>query len=231
MTRTRKKNSFKNVAQRRIISGLLVIVPLGMTIYILKFLYQLTAGQVTPLLHPLNKHLPSFAVPAISVLFLVILTYSIGMAARFFIGKKLIDLLESLVTYIPMVKTVYSASKQMVQILSTQDENEQVKSIVLLDFPKYGSKTFGFITGKMNLIDKETGQSHPHYRLFVPTTPNPTSGYMEFIPVEEVEKSNISTEDAVKCVISAGLVLPDTMGPLPESVSELVLDDAGEERS
>jgi len=208
----RKKRTLKAIIRRRIVSGLLVVVPVGLTIFILRFLYQLTAGQLTPMMRPLFRTLPDYAVPAASILLLLLLTYAIGVLARVFIGRKIIGLLDLVLENIPLVKTVYGASKQVVQTLSLQDDASQFKSIVLVDFPRKGMKAFAFVTGKIEFKDEETGVVRPHYRVFVPTTPNPTSGYLEFVPVDEVEPCGISTEDAVKSIISAGLVMPEEIG-------------------
>ena len=209
----RRKRTLKSILRRRMVSGLLVIIPVGLTIFILRFLYQLTAGQLTPLMRPLFRTLPDYVVPAASIILLLILTYGIGLVARVFIGRKLIGLLETVLENIPMVKTVYGASKQVVQTLSLQDDASQFKSIVIIDFPRPGMKAFAFVTGKIYFRDAETGALRQHYRVFVPTTPNPTSGYLEFVPADEVEPCGISTEDAVKSIISAGLVMPEFIGP------------------
>ena len=208
----RKKKTFKAIVRRRIMSGLLVVVPVGLTIFILRFLYQLTAGQLTPMMRPLFRTLPDYVVPAASIVLLLLVTYAVGIVARVFIGRKLIAFMELVLENIPLVKTVYGASKQVVQTLSLQDDASQFKSIVIVDFPRKGMKTFAFVTGKIVFRDEETGEMRSHYRVFVPTTPNPTSGYLEFVPVDEVEPCGISTEDAVKSIISAGLVMPEEIG-------------------
>lgn len=208
----RKKRTFKAIVRRRIVSGLLVVVPVGLTIFILRFLYQLTAGQLTPVMRPLFRTLPDYVVPAASIILLLLVIYVIGMVARVFIGRKIIALIESILENIPLVKTVYGASKQVVQTLSLQDDAAQFKSVVIVDFPRPGMKAFAFVTGKIAFQDEETGIVRQHYRVFVPTTPNPTSGYLEFVPVEEVEPCGISTEDAVKGILSAGLVMPEVIG-------------------
>lgn len=209
----RGKRTLKSVLRRRIVSGLLVVVPVGLTVFVLRFLYQLTAGQLTPLMRPLFRTLPDYVVPVASILLLFVLTYGVGLVARIFIGRKLIRFFETILENIPLVKTVYGASKQVVQTLSLQDDASQFKSIVIVDFPRPGMKAFAFVTGKIQFRDEETGLLRQHYRVFVPTTPNPTSGYLEFVPVDEVEPCGISTEDAVKSIISAGLVMPETIGP------------------
>lgn len=208
----RKKKTLKAIIRRRIVSGLLVVVPVGLTVFILRFLYQLTAGQLAPMMRPLFRTLPDYVVPAASILLLVLLTYAVGMVARVFIGRKFIALIELVLDNIPLVKTVYGASKQVVQTLSLQDNASQFKSVVIVDFPRKGMKAFAFVTGKIAFRDEETGMVRPHYRVFVPTTPNPTSGYLEFVPVDEVEPCGISTEDAVKSILSAGLVMPEEIG-------------------
>jgi uncharacterized membrane protein len=209
----KRKKTFKSILRRRMISGFLVIIPLGLTIFILRFLYDLTAGQLEPMIKVLFQPLPEYAVPLVSFTFLFFLTYSIGLVASVVIGRKLIGIGESILERIPLVKTVYGASKQVVQTISFQDDASNYKSVVIIDFPMEGMKSLAFVTGKMRIEDKKDGTMRDHYRMFVPTTPNPTSGYLEFVPVDKTELSGISVEEALKTIMSAGLVMPESLGP------------------
>jgi uncharacterized membrane protein len=215
----RKKKTFKSILRRRMISGLLVVIPLGITIFILRFLYDLTAGQLEPLIKLLLEPLSEYVVPVLSIILLFFLTYGMGLIASVVIGKKLIGVGEAILDCIPLVKMVYGASKQVVQTISFQDNNTTYKSVVIVDFPMSGMKSLAFVTGKMRLVDKSEGTIREHYRVFVPTTPNPTSGYLEFVPVDKAELSGISVEEALKTIMSAGLVMPEAVGP-PSAVND-----------
>ncbi len=215
----RKKKSLKKLIRKRLLSGLLVIVPMGLTLYALGFLYNLTAGRLAPVMRPLFGPFPDYVVPAMSLLLLLLVTYGVGLVASAMAGRTIIGLAEAVLDRIPLVKTVYGASKQLVQTLSTGDDTTKFRSVVLVDFPRPGMKALGFVTGTIRLRDGETGPLRDHYRVFVTTTPNPTSGYLEFVPVEETEPAGISVEDALKALISGGLVMPETLGPVAGTYS------------
>ncbi len=212
----RKKKPLKKQIRQRLISGLLVVVPLGLTVYILRFLYDLTAGRLAPFTRPLfGPPFPDYVIPALSVLFLAIVTYGVGLVASAVAGRTLIGLAEAVLERIPLVKTIYGASKQVVQTLSFSDEGNDFKSVVLIDFPRPGMKVFALVTGKILLKNAHDGTVSACYKLFAPTTPNPTSGYLEFVPEDMVETLDISVEDAIKMLMSGGLVMPEIIGRPP----------------
>ncbi len=198
------------IIRRRIVSGLLVVVPLGLTAFILRFLYNLTAGRLTPITKRLFDPLPEYVVPVASIVFLVLVVYSVGLVASVVVGRRLIGLIEAIIQRIPLVKTVYGASKQVVQTLSFNDGSANFESVVVVDFPRPGMKAIAFVTGRSWLEDAIDGTVREHFRVFVPTTPNPTSGYFEMVPTDAVDNPGISVEEAVKMIMSGGLVTPDS---------------------
>lgn len=222
----KKRPTLKAILQHRILSGLLVVVPLSLTIFILRFLYLLTAGRLEPITRGLFKRVPEYGIAFVSVLILLGTIYCVGLVANIIVGRKVIALGEKLLAKIPLVNTVYGASKQVVQSLSFQDDSESFQSVVIVDFPKPGTKAFAFVTNTVVLRDGISGEEKKHYRVFIPTTPNPTSGYMEFIPVEATEEAGISVEDAVTTVMSAGLVTPKEVGPPPSTPSAPAAEEA-----
>ena len=209
----KKRPTLKAILQHRLLSGLLVVVPLSLTIFILRFLYLFTAGRLEPVTRGLFKKVPESGIAIVSVLILLVVTYSIGLATNIIVGRKIIGLGEKLLAKIPLVNTVYGASKQVMQSLSFQEGNEGFESVVIVDFPKPGTKAFAFVTNTVMLCDTVTGEEKKHYRVFIPTTPNPTSGYMEFVPFDRAEDAGISVEDAFTTIMSAGLVSPEVVGP------------------
>jgi uncharacterized membrane protein len=213
--RKKKKRTLRDIMRRRLFAGIVVIVPVGITVMVLRFLYDLTAGRLTPITKILIEPLPDYIVPIGSILFLVFVTYVIGLAASVVIGRKVIGLAEMLLDRIPVVKTVYGASKQAVQVLSDQDATTNYESAVIVDFPRSGMKALAFVTGKVQIAVTGENTVIDHYSVFIPTTPNPTSGYLEFVPVTAVQPSGLSVEDAIKSVMSGGLIIPDGFGPAP----------------
>jgi len=140
--------------RRRLVAGLLVIVPLGITALILQFLYEFTAGRLTPMVKDLFGPLPGFAVPVVSVAILFFGLYLVGFVATAVAGRQLIALAEALIQRIPLVKSVYGASKQIIETLSFQGRGGDLKTAALVTFPHPGMKAVGFITGKARLDRK-----------------------------------------------------------------------------
>jgi len=193
-----------------LVRGLLVLVPLGITAYVLWLVYMLTAGHLAPFIRQHLLHIPSAAVAPLSVLLFLIILYLTGFTAAWVVGRRLIALGETILHRIPLVKSVYTASKQAVEMLSAQGKEAGYKAAVFIDFPFPGARTMAFVTGK-----SEVEGVGPHYRVFVPTTPNPTSGYLLLLPPEHVKDSGLSVEEAAKCIMSAGVVTPALLAAQP----------------
>jgi uncharacterized membrane protein len=204
------KVRFRSIVRRRLISGLLVVIPIGLTAFILRFLYDLTAGQLTPVIRRIVHPLPDYVIQVVSMVVLLLVLYGTGLVASAVVGRRLIGLVEAVLQRIPLVKTVYGASKQVVQTLSFKDASTNFESVVIVDFPRPGMKAIAFVTGRMLIEDGQDGRVTECYRTFVPTTPNPTSGYFEIVPVDSVSNAGVSVEDAVKMVMSGGLITPDS---------------------
>lgn len=192
-----------HILRDRMLSGLLVVVPVGITIIVVRFLYDFTAGRLTPILKRFFGYIPDYLVPVLAVFILIGGFYLLGLLTSAVLGRRLIALAEGIITRIPLVKTVYSGSKQIVDTLFKADSAQNFESVVMVDFPRPGMKALAFVTGMVEV--KGEGK---HYRLFVPTTPNPTSGYFEIASPENVVQLDISVEDAVKFIVSGGLLAP-----------------------
>jgi uncharacterized membrane protein len=150
--------------------------------------------------------LPEYVVPLVSLALLFLFFYFLGLITSVLVGRKLVNLLESVIQRIPLVKTVYGASKQIVLSLSAQDTGGNFESVVFVDFPHPGMKSLAFVTGRVEI----EGEGE-HLKLFVPTTPNPTSGYFELVRPERTLRVEVSVEDAVALVISGGIVNPPNL--------------------
>lgn len=200
-------------ARKQMVRGLIVVVPLGVTVYALQFCYDLTAGILAPFIRQTNGALPEAVIIGVSIALFLGLLFMLGVIAAVTAGRRIIALFEFVIRRIPLVKSIYGASKQMVDVLSPKDAENNYEAAVLVDFPYPGVKSLAFITGRLTLQD-----GVEYYRVFVLTTPNPTSGYLEIFPKEFVEASGLSVEDALKASMSAGILMPDTMndGPMPE---------------
>lgn len=203
---SRIKNNFRMY----FIRGLLALVPIGVTIYVLIVCYNFTAAHLVPYIKKYWLPMPEYAVIALSVFLFFSMLYVIGVVAAAVVGRRLIGLVDALLHRIPLVKTVYGASKQLVRTVSNQDASANYQAAVYVDFPRPGVKSIAFVTGMVHVEGE--GEC---YKVFVPTTPNPTSGYLEVINPKFVYQADLSVEDAVKMLMSAGIVAPPVLAMKP----------------
>ncbi|MFH0879286.1 MAG: DUF502 domain-containing protein [Lentisphaerota bacterium] len=187
----------------RLVSGLLVLVPLGITIFVLNILFASLNAFLLPALRPFMKGAPPYLLSAIAILAFAILVYLIGLITTHVIGRRLLNLAERVILKLPLIKTVYAASKQVVDTFSVSNRNT-FKAVVTVKFPHEGSLALGFITG--SILDPGGREL---YRVFVPTTPNPTSGFLILLPKEEVFITDISVETGIKMIVSGGVLAPE----------------------
>lgn len=193
------------------LTGLAVTIPAGVTIYILFFLVNLMDGlfRVIPsAYHPDN--LLGFHVPGLGIIFTVLLIFICGLATKSYLGRKAVAKGEELLHRIPVVSSIYRATKQVVDA-AFADRGQNFKKVVLVEFPSKGTYVIGFFTGMVEgaYQDKLEGR---WACVFVPTTPNPTSGYFVMIRENEMIPLDITVEEAFTSVISCGIVQPGKGG-------------------
>jgi len=219
--KTPEKNYFKTVKRgikTRFIAGLLVTIPVLITLYIINFINDRFLPLVEKVTY-LEKLIIKYPVlqNIIGIVFgttiALAIIYIVGIFATNFLGKRIISIGEKVINKIPLIKTVYSLSKQVIESITISSQ-KSFKRVVWIDFPYKGSKMLGFITKE--LTDHQTGKKY--VGVFSPTTPNPTTGFMLLLPEEEVIEADISIEDAIKTIISGGILLPGSF-TLPESKS------------
>jgi uncharacterized membrane protein len=202
--------------------GLIVVIPLGVTVYVLQFCYDLTAGYLAPVIRNITGTLPETVIIVVSISLFLGLLFILGIITAATAGRRIIGLFEYAIRRIPFVKAIYGASKQMVEMLSPKDGGGNYEASVLVDFPFPGVKSLGFISGRLTLQD-----GVEYYRVFVMTTPNPTSGYLEIFPKEFVQASGLSVEEALKAAMSAGILMPARLNDGPMPAREARLPSAG----
>ncbi|MBI5971269.1 MAG: DUF502 domain-containing protein, partial [Deltaproteobacteria bacterium] len=193
------------------ITGLLVVVPLYITIYVLSLIVGFmdnVLGLLPGLVHP-DTYLP-FHIPGLGVIFTVGVIFLVGLLTKNIFGRALVVLGERLISKIPLLRMVYNATKQFLETFFSE-EHEGFKHVVLVEFPRSGVYSVGFQTGrpKGSLKDKTGGDS---VSVFVPTTPNPTTGFYMIVKESEVISIDLSVEDAFKIIMTAGMVMPDKTG-------------------
>jgi uncharacterized membrane protein len=221
MALVKNKSWFTRVSlniRNRLISGIFVIVPFAVTIVIIRWLFLMLANIIRPIVakvldYLLQIHLiqqwpedyVKFAVSMATILSLLLVLYLIGAIAKFVAGRRLLAIGENLVLKIPLASTIYSATKQVTTAISIQD-NKSFTSVVLVEFPRKGVYAFGFLTGTI-----KDSAGNTYCKVFIPTTPNPTTGFFEMIPIDEVLQTEMTIEEAFKTIISGGIVSPETL--------------------
>ena len=181
------------------ITGIVVLVPIGITLYLTKFFIQVSSKIIPNEINP-NSYLP-FAIPGIEILLSIILITIIGGLSLSFIGKKVLQIFNDILKRIPILRTIYSAIGQMAETLAPNKTSK--KSVVLIEYPRKGSWAVGFATKEnKGEISKRTNKEL--INVFVPTTPNPTSGFLLMFPKDEVVDLDMTFEEASKFIVSAG---------------------------
>ncbi len=182
------------------ITGIVVLVPIGITLYLTKFFISISSKLIPYNLNP-NNYLP-FAIPGLEILLSVIFITLIGGISLSFIGKRILKFVNDLFKRIPILRTIYSAIGQMTESLAPNKKTNR-KSVVLIQYPRKGSWAVGFATkDNKGEISKKTNTDLVN--VFVPTTPNPTSGFLLMFPKEEIIYLDMSFEEASKFIVSAG---------------------------
>ena len=196
-----KRRSISILAKLRnyFITGIVVLVPIGITLYLTKFFVTISSKLIPYDLNP-NNYLP-FAIPGLEIILSIIFITFIGGLSLSFIGKKILQLFNDLLKKIPILRTIYSAIGQMAETLAPKRGNR--KSVVLVEYPRKGSWAVGFATkDNKGEISKKTNSKLVN--IFIPTTPNPTSGFLLMFPKDEVIYLDMSFEEASKFIVSAG---------------------------
>ena len=200
MSKTRKKKISLGVKLRNyFFAGIVVLVPLGFTLYLTIFLISISSNLIPKDLNP-NNYLP-FSIPGLEILLSIIFITIIGGLSLSFIGKKVLQIVNDILKKIPFLRTIYSAIGQMTETFTQKKRNK--KSVVLIEYPRKGSWAVGFATkDNKGEISKKTNKNLVN--VFVPTTPNPTSGFLLMFPKDDLIYLDMSFEEASKFIVSAG---------------------------
>ena len=195
----KKKSSITSKLRNAFIAGIVVLVPIGFTLYLTLFLIKISSKLIPNEINP-NNCLP-FSIPGLEILLSVIFITIVGGISLSFFGKIILNLINDLFKRIPILRTIYSAIGQMTESFTNKSDNK--KSVVLIEYPKKGSWAVGFATKEnKGEISKKTNKEL--INVFVPTTPNPTSGFLLMFPKDEVIFLDMTFEEASKFIVSAG---------------------------
>ena len=217
----------------RLVSGTVVLVPVFITIAVLRWVFLWLAGFLSPVVKRLvvqeelaawmgqgaAEQLTRYAwiiVPIVALLLLVVLIYVVGILVRLVVGRKIIGIGESLLLRLPLVRPIYSAAKQVVEAVSLPDRSA-FKAVVLAHFPSPRMWAIGFLTG---IITDQNGKIL--CKVFIPTTPNPTTGFYELAEPEDLLLTDITVDSAFRMVISGGIIAPERYNATPLDIGMLI---------
>lgn len=201
-------------------AGLLTVAPIGLTFWLFWVLLKFIDSRITPLIpHNYNPNtylhaIIPFEVPGVGLIVLIVVLIIIGALTRVLLGRTLVLLSENLLNRMPVVRGVYGATKQIVETV-LKSQSEAFRQVVLFEYPRRGNWAMGFVTGTTKgeiqaLTDDDV------VNVFLPTTPNPTSGYLLFVPRRELMPLSMTVEEGIKMIITGGIVTPKDRRPLEE---------------
>ncbi len=182
--------------ERTLGAGILVLLPIGITVLVFKFFFDL----LDPVLKRPLGYLPGPEIPGIGFAALVFLVYLAGLVAAFVLGRRLIGLIHRILEVIPLVKTIYGTTRSAVELLSSNNTS-RFSSVVLVEFPRPGSQAIGLVTS--TLINTDGVET---LAIYVPTTPLPSSGFLIMVPSSDVTPTGMSVDDAMKVIVSGGIL-------------------------
>ncbi len=197
------KKAIKNI----FLTGIIAIIPIGFTIYIIYLMIKMMDNLlriIPPRFHP-DQLLP-FHIPGLGVIFTLILIFLVGLIVKSYIGKKAVDLGEWVLGKIPFVSGVYNALKKLAETIFS-DKSQSFRRVVLIEYPRNGLYSVAFVTG-VSRGEVQTKTEDLMLNLFVPTTPNPTSGFYIMVPEGDVINLNMTVEEAFTLIMSGGIVTP-----------------------
>jgi uncharacterized membrane protein len=209
------------IFRRYFITGLLVVVPLYFSYYVLSAIVNYMDSILTllPVSMRPDTFLP-FHVPGLGIIFTVAVIFLIGVLTTNFLGKSLLNLTEKVMARVPVVRMVYNATKQFMETFFSQG-NDSFKKVVLIEFPRKGLWSMGFLMSKITGEMQYKTTNEPSVCVFVPTTPAPTSGFFVVMAEKEVIVLDMKVEDAFKVIMTGGMVVPNndefkTVVPKPQ---------------
>ena len=199
MAKKTSKKSISLTLRNYFITGVVVLIPIGFTLYLSKILIGISSNLIPKNINP-NSYLP-FNIPGVEIIISILLITIVGGISLSFFGRRILKLIDDLFKRIPFLRTVYSAIVQMTETFSKKDDSKN--TVVLVEYPRKGVWAVGFATKEnKGEMSQKTGKSL--INVFVPTTPNPTSGFLLMFPIEDVIYLNMSFEEASKFIVSAG---------------------------
>ena len=218
---------FKKNTRRKLVAGLLVVFPIFFTFFVIKFLFTMIGGILSPVVIKAvgffgfspNGKIDEFVITSVAFVLTFVALYFIGVIATNFLGKFIIGFFEAILNNVPIIKNVYTSSKKLIEIISLPTR-QSFKRVVIVEYPRAGMKAFAFVTGGIN-----AGEGTELTSIFIPTTPNPTSGFLIYLPEDDITETDLNVEEGMKLIVSGGILVPERM----ELHTDKLVDEEGEE--
>lgn len=205
-------SDFKKNIRKRLVAGLFVIFPIFLTFFVIKFLFGFVGGVLSPVVtkvivllgySPPDSKVDEFVITSVSIILIFVALYFIGVFATNFFGKLILGYFEAILHKTPIIKNVYTSSKQFLHIVSLPGK-KAFKRVVMVEYPRVGMKVIAFATGGIKSKDGTELTS-----IFIPTTPNPTSGFLIYLPESDIVETNMTIEEGMKLIFSGGILVPE----------------------
>lgn len=211
-----------------LLTGILFLIPIGVTYWFLALLVRKTQGWTRPLVDRLVRQqfgpdqswIHDLVLPAISILLVILFVMAVGALANFYIGKKVLALVDRLMLQLPIVRGIYGGTKQIIEAFSIQKGARSFKTVVMLEYPRRECWVLGFLTNE-ELAESRRVFGQDLVAVFVPSTPNPTTGFLLYLKPDDLFVVDITVEEAVKLIVSAGIVVPPSLKKPPVRLADL----------
>jgi uncharacterized membrane protein len=205
--------------RRYLVAGLLVWVPLVVTLLVISLLVEWMDSSLLLLPKAYQpEQLLGFSIPGLGVVLTLVVLLVTGIIVANFFGRRLVALWERILSSIPLVRSIYSAAKQLAETMFTAD-SKSFRKVLLVEFPRRGLWTLGFQTGTdVGEAQRKTGQDV--INVYIPTTPNPTGGYFVMVPKADVQELDMSVDEGLRMLVSMGAIVPDAQKQAPELASQ-----------
>lgn len=191
--------------KKSFVSGLLLILPLIITVLILRFLFGMISTLFSPILEHIYPTIPIWLTRTMSIAILLIFICGMGVLTNHFLGRWFWNRFEHFLLQIPLLRSIYSSSREVVGVFRGSNRTN-FKEVVMIEYPRAGMKALGFVTG--TVIDDKGIDC---FKVFIPSTPNPTTGFLEIVEKSQVVRCNLSVEDGIKMIMSGGILGPEIL--------------------
>lgn len=201
--------------RNRVVAGLVLLIPAALTYFILRTFVGFLDGLIRPFTHTLAQWFPGshwvdLVPPVGSVVAVLVILYVVGLITRNFIGRRVVRILESLVSRVPVLRAIYGTAREATSLFS-EDAERRFSKVVLVTYPHPGAKSIGFVTGTFR-----SGEGRAYFMVYVPTTPTPMSGFLLFVGKDQIEDAGLTVDAAIRMVVTGGILAqsgPGAPGP------------------